>query len=62
MGWWTAFFGMMLFAVLICLAFLAAWGTIKALIARHTSHVHPPPPEWMRYDDEPTGRRRRRPF
>lgn len=38
------FVGTLMFLVLIALAFLAAWGTMRALVARHTSHVHPPPP------------------
>jgi hypothetical protein len=44
MTWVGGMLAAALFAVLFLIAFLAAWGTIRALIARHTSHIHPPPP------------------
>jgi hypothetical protein len=51
MGWISWVGGgiaVILFALMIFLAFLAAWGTMRALIARHTSHVYPPPPAPLR--------------
>lgn len=45
MKWVSGIIALALFAVLVFLAFLAAWGTMRTLVARHTSHIHPPPPE-----------------
>lgn len=46
MGWISYVGGgiaVILFGLLIFLAFLAAWGTMRALVARHVSDIHPPP-------------------